>query len=125
MLVSTMKALIGPGLPLLPGVRAITTISSAIVPFVHHSFSPFRMYALPSAVGVAVVLMRAGSDPTSTSVSANAEIAPWREPRQQALLLLLGAEHLERLRHADRLVRREQRDHRAAAACRPDAIARP
>ncbi len=38
--VSTMKALIGPGLPSLPGVRAITTISSAIGPFVHHSFSP-------------------------------------------------------------------------------------
>jgi hypothetical protein len=36
------------------------------------------------------------------------------EPRQPLLLLLLGAEHLERLRHADRLVRRQQRHHRAA-----------
>jgi hypothetical protein len=35
---STMNAVIrfGP-------VRAMTTISSAIVPFVHQSFSPFRM----------------------------------------------------------------------------------
>ena len=41
--VSTMNALIGPGLPSLPGVRAITTISSATVPLVIHSFSPLRM----------------------------------------------------------------------------------
>jgi len=41
--VSTTNALIGPGLPSLPGVRAITTISSAFVPLVIHSFSPFRM----------------------------------------------------------------------------------
>jgi len=40
---STTNALIGPGFPALPGVRAMTTSSSAIVPFVHHSFSPFRM----------------------------------------------------------------------------------
>ena len=39
-LASTMKALIGPGLPSLPGVRAMTTNSSAIAPLVHHSFSP-------------------------------------------------------------------------------------
>jgi len=60
---------------LFPGVRAITTISSATGPFVIHNFSPFRIQALPSAAGVAVVVMRAGSEPTSTSVSANAEIA--------------------------------------------------
>ena len=71
-----MNALIGPGLPSLPGVRAITTISSAMVPLVHHSFSPSRRYAEPSGVGTAVVVMRAGSEPTSTSVSANAEMAP-------------------------------------------------
>ena len=75
-LVSTMNAVIGPGLPSRPGVRAITTISSAIGPFVIHSFSPFRIQAEPSLVGVAVVVMRAGSEPTSISVSANAVIAP-------------------------------------------------
>src|SRR2546430_5724489 len=32
----------------LDGVRAITTISSALVPLVHHSFSPFRIHACPS-----------------------------------------------------------------------------
>ena len=48
-----------------------------MLPFVHHSFSPFKMYAVPSVVGTAVVDMRAGSEPTSFSVSANAEIAPF------------------------------------------------
>ena len=65
-----------PSLPTASGVRAITTNSSARVPFVHHSFSPLRMNDLPSAVGVAVACMFAGSLPASTSVSANAEIAP-------------------------------------------------
>ena len=37
--VSTTNALIF----LVLGLRAITTSSSASVPFVHHSFSPFRM----------------------------------------------------------------------------------
>ena len=36
------------------------------------------------------------------------------QPRQVALLLLFGAEELERLRHADRLMRREQRHQRSA-----------
>ena len=36
---STTKALIF----FVPGWRAITTSSSAMVPFVHHSFSPLRM----------------------------------------------------------------------------------
>jgi hypothetical protein len=58
-------------------VRAITTSSSAIGPFVHQSFSPFRMYALPSSVGTASQRMRAGSLPTSGSVSAKPEIAPF------------------------------------------------
>ena len=58
------------------GVRAMTTNSSARVPFVHHSFSPFRMYAPPSGVGVADVDMFAGSEPACTSVRANAEMSP-------------------------------------------------
>src|SRR5690606_41958183 len=68
-------------LPIFPsfdGVRAITTMISATGPFVHQSFSPFRMYAWPSSVGSAVALILAGSEPTSGSVSANAETAPFR-----------------------------------------------
>ena len=53
----------------------MTTYSSAIVPFVHQSFSPLSVQNLPSLDGVAVVLMFAGSLPTCTSVSANAVIA--------------------------------------------------
>src|SRR2546427_1902899 len=48
----------------LDGVRAITTSSSALVPLVHHSFSPLSTHAWPSAVGTAVVSMAAGSEPT-------------------------------------------------------------
>src|SRR5512143_3931738 len=58
------------------GVRAITTISSAIVPLVHHSFEPLSTHSRPSAEGTAVVSSAAGSDPTSGSVSANADTAP-------------------------------------------------
>ena len=68
---STMKAVI-----LLSGVRAITTMTSAMVPLVHHSFSPLIRYASPSSVSVAVVCIRAGSLPTSGSVSAKALISP-------------------------------------------------
>ena len=52
---------------------------------------------------------RAGSEPTSGSVSRKAVIAPAAQRGRNASLLLLGAEQLDRLRHADRLVRREQR----------------
>ena len=58
------------------GVRAMTTISSAFVPLVHHSFSPFRIHAWPSSDGTARVSIAAGSEPTPISVSANAEMAP-------------------------------------------------
>ena len=76
---STMKAVIcrfSLPLTILDGVRAITTRSSARVPLVHHSFSPFRTKALPSSVGVAKVDMLAGSEPAWVSVRAKAEIAP-------------------------------------------------
>src|SRR5438105_410881 len=59
------------------GVRAITTSTPALIRFVHQSFSPFRMYAEPSAVGSARRFMLAGSEPAFHSVSANAEIS-WR-----------------------------------------------
>ena len=77
---STMNAVIClrflPVASITSGVRAITTYRSARVPFVHHSFWPLRMKCFPSSVGVADVDMFAGSEPASTSVSANAEIAP-------------------------------------------------
>ena len=78
-LVSTMKAVIcrrSRPFTTFDGVRAITTSSSAMVPFVHHSFSPFRIQLSPSSLGTAVASIAAGSDPTPGSVSANAEIAP-------------------------------------------------
>ncbi len=77
--VSTMNAVICRfSLPAttLDGVRAMTTMSSARVPLVHHSFSPFRIQAAPSSLGTARVSRAAGSDPTPGSVSANAEMAP-------------------------------------------------
>ena len=58
------------------GVRAITMRMSATGPLVHQSFSPSRMYASPSSVGVAVTRIRAGSLPTSGSVRAKAESSP-------------------------------------------------
>ena len=54
----------------------MTTNRSARVPLVHQSFSPFSTHCVPSALGSACEARFAGSDPTSTSVSANAEIAP-------------------------------------------------
>src|SRR5438552_17312711 len=65
----------------LDGVRAITTSNSALVPLVHHSFSPFRIHAWPSGVGTAVVSIAAGSEPTPGSVRAKAEIARSEERR--------------------------------------------
>ena len=58
------------------GTTAITTTSSAITPLVVHSFTPSRTYASPSSVGTAVLPIRAGSLPTSGSVSRNAVMAP-------------------------------------------------
>ena len=58
------------------GVRAITTSQRALVPFVHQSFSPFRTKKRPSEVGSACACIRAASEPTVVSVSANAEMSP-------------------------------------------------
>ena len=73
-----MKALIGLRLdPSGAGVPAITTMSSARGPLVVQSFSPLRIQCKPSSESSAVVDMFAGSEPTSCSVSANAESAPF------------------------------------------------
>src|SRR4029453_10630380 len=76
---STMDALIclrSLPLTIFDGVRAITTSTPAFTPFVHQSFSPFRMNSEPSAVGSAFKLSVAGSEPACVSVNANAEISP-------------------------------------------------
>src|SRR5437867_6791739 len=44
------------------GVRAITAISSALVPLVHHSFSPFRIHASPSSLDTALVSRAVASE---------------------------------------------------------------
>ncbi len=76
--VSTIKALIGLRFePSGAGVRAITTMSSARGPLVVQSFSPFRIQCKPSSESFAVVDMLAGSEPTSCSVSAKADSAPF------------------------------------------------
>src|SRR5262249_30023000 len=62
--------------PPLLGTRAITTSRSATTPFVVQSLTPFSTYSDPSSDGVAVVLSRAGAEPTSGSVSRNALTSP-------------------------------------------------
>ena len=77
--VSTMNAVIWSfDLPftIFGGVRAMTTMTPAFVPLVHQSFSPLRMKKFPSGAGSACVAIAAGSEPTSVSVKANAEISP-------------------------------------------------
>ena len=77
--ISTIKAVIwsfGLELTIFGGVRAMTTMTPALVPLVHHSFSPFSVKYFPSGVGSARVCILAGSEPTPDSVSANAEISP-------------------------------------------------
>ena len=75
---STMKAVVAFGFSGV-GVLASTTNRPARVPLVHQSFSPLMMKCSPSGAGRAVVVMRAGSLPTSVSVSAKAEISPWAQ----------------------------------------------
>ena len=96
----------------------MTTMTPAFVPFVHQSFSPLRMKCFPSGVGSACVAIAAGSEPTSVSVSANAEISPARDARQIFSFLRLGAEQNQRLRHADGLVRGNQRRRDCRTNCR-------
>jgi hypothetical protein len=71
---STTNAVMPPRDVSVFGTRAITTSSSATTPFVVHSLTPSRTKWSPS--GVAVIRSRAGSEPTSGSVSRNALIAP-------------------------------------------------
>ena len=109
--VSTMNAVTcGISLPffIFGGVRAITTSSSAIVPFVHQSFSPLMMNASPSSVGTAVVVSAAGSLPTGFLGEREGRHRAGRESREILLLLLGGPEELEGLRNADRLVSGKQ-----------------
>ena len=77
--VSTTNAVIPPLAPSCGGTWAITTTSSATTPFVVQSLTPSRVYADPSSVGTAVLPSRAGSEPTSGSVSRNAVTAPFAQ----------------------------------------------
>jgi hypothetical protein len=70
---STTNAVMPPAWPSLWGTRAITTSRPAMTPLVVHSLVPLSTYSLPS--GLAVVRSRAGSLPTSGSVSKNALIS--------------------------------------------------
>src|SRR5438046_8700074 len=63
----------------LDGVRAITTRSSALVPLVHHSFSPLSTHAWPSDVGTAVVSIAAGSEQKPDSGRKDAADATFGE----------------------------------------------
>ena len=91
------------------GVFAITTSTPAFSPLVHQSFSPFRMNAEPSGVGSARRLIVAGSEPACDSGERERGDFVARDARQIFLLLLFGAEEQQRLRHADRLVRGDER----------------
>ncbi len=70
--VGTMKAVIPPRCPSLLGTIAMTMTTSATAPFVAHSLVPLMVYVDPSSDGVAVTESRAGSEPTSGSVSRKA-----------------------------------------------------
>ena len=74
--VSTTNAEMPPRPPSCFGTVAITTTSSAMTPLVVQSFTPSRMYSLPSSLSRAVDPIRAGSEPTSGSVSRKAVTAP-------------------------------------------------
>ncbi len=73
---STTNAEMPPLPPSCGGTLAITTTSSAITPLVVQSLLPLIRYAEPSSVRVAVAFIRAGSEPTSGSVSRKAVTAP-------------------------------------------------
>ena len=98
-----------PRLPSRLGTAAITTSSSAITPLVVQSLTPSSRYASPSSVGVAVVPSRAGSEPTSDSVSRNALTAPLRTARQERRPSAPWCRTSSPARYADRLVGRQQR----------------
>ena len=98
---STRKPLISP-----PSVRAQTTATSAIEPFVIHIFVPLRIQSEPSRF--AVVRIEPGSEPASGSVSPKQPIfSPACIGGQPALLLLLGAPPPDRV-HRERALHRDE-----------------
>ena len=90
------------------GVFAITTITPALMPFVHQSFSPLRMKSLPSAVGSACVCMLRGRNRRRFRERERRDFTV-RDARQEFSFLLFRAEQNQRLRHADGLVRGKKR----------------
>jgi hypothetical protein len=98
----------------LSGVRAITTNSSARVPFVHQSFCPLMIQCLPSSESAAEVVTVRGIGAGVHLGERERSDRALRDAREVLPLLFLGAEELERLRHTDGLRRREERDERSA-----------
>ena len=112
-LVSTMKAVIWSLLrprTTLGGVFAMTTMTPARVPFVHHILQPFKVNER-SPFGSACVSMRAGSDPDSRLGQRKGRDFPLGESRQVFLALLFGPEEQQRLRNPDRLMSTQERGH--------------
>ena len=91
------------------GVFAITTSTPALIKLVHQSFSPLRMKAEPSSrrVGAQTHVRRIGAGVRFGEGESGNFLA--RDPRQIFLLLLFRAEKQQRLRHADRLMRGNER----------------
>ena len=82
-------------------------MTSALRPFVHQSFSPLRIQPLPSGGGDGARLHLGGIGADARLGQRERGDRALGEARQVLLLLLRRAEELQRLRHADRLVRGE------------------
>jgi len=100
----------------LGGVRAITNEQFRPWCVGAHNFSPFTIHALSSGVGTAVVSRRRAE--RRPARHANAEMAPFASAAGTSFSGR-RCEQLQRLRHADRLVRREERRDRAVRSTTP------
>ena len=117
-LASTMKAVICffRSLPstIRSGVRAITTNRSARVPLVHQSFSPEIAPGVPIGAGRGRGRHVGRVGPGVHLGQRKGRDGALGDLREEPLLLLVRAEQLERLRHADGLRGRKQRAERPA-----------
>ena len=114
-----MNALMPPRWPSDFGTMAITTTTSAIAPLVAHSFVPVEDVAVArSGSAVAPMPRRVGAD-VGLGEQERARCRVVATRGQPLALLLLGAEHAQRLGHADRLVGAQQRARARRATRRP------
>src|SRR6184192_1273899 len=96
----------------LDGVRAITTRSSALVPLVPQLLAiEHPRLAVRRRDGGRLHRGRVGAD--ARLCQRKRRDRALRETREVLLLLSVGTEELQRLGHADRLMRREERGHRS------------